>query len=125
MNKIRPKPIFRVLSVVLLLSALLLNYAAPAAFFSKPICALLTLVSTIVGVVGIDTEVSEDEIRIGFSRIKAIEITDSTELENGYFQIRTSKKVYLIKKWIFRENDWEHLRMWLEAKTQMDESSKR
>lgn len=106
MKPIRQNPSLKIWGVALLIAGLLLSR-----WLGPGLASIVNIAGIILAFTGIDTELRDDGIKLGFTKIKSDELADVYEDTEGVIVIVTrDRHRYRLKRWHYRASEWSRVR---------------
>ena len=120
MHKLKQKSKFRIVSaccVVVAVGSYAVSKVSPDFFELSIVALLLFLASGFLNAIGSDYSYSADEIHIGFTHIKRGQAELNVSEDEDFVSVKTEKKIYLLKSWMFEPHSWHSFTDSIKANT--------
>jgi len=102
-------PKLKVWGLTLVVVGMLLSW-----WLGPGLASIVNITGIILAFTGIDTELTDNGVKIGFTRIRADEVTNLYEEPAGILVLATrSRHRYRMKKWHYKGSEWGRLKMHL------------
>jgi hypothetical protein len=106
MKKIRQNPALKIWGLTLLIAGMLLSW-----WLGPGPASIVNIAGLLLAFTGIDTELSDDGVKLGFTKITTDEVADVYEDTEGVIVLVTrDRHRYRLKRWHYRFSEWSRVR---------------
>jgi hypothetical protein len=106
MKKIRQNPSLKIWGLSFLIAGMLLSW-----WLGPGLASIVNIAGILLAFTGIDTELSDDGVKLGFTKIESDEVADVYEDAHGSIVLVTrDRHRYRLKRWHYRASEWSRVR---------------